>query len=81
MFIKGIKTKAKDYRPIFLLPLISKVTEKSIHNQTQDYFQRNELLYSCHADFRVNHSTDKYLSQLTDKLLNGAENGKHTGMI
>ena len=36
-----IKTKAKKYRPISLLPLISKVIEKSIHDQTQDYLERN----------------------------------------
>ena len=34
-FKKGIKTEAKNYRPISLLPLISKVIQKSIHNQTQ----------------------------------------------
>ena len=37
LFEKGIKTEAKNYRPISLLPLISKVIEKSIHDQTQDY--------------------------------------------
>ena len=37
LFKKGIKTEAKKYRPISLLSLISKVIEKSIHDQTQDY--------------------------------------------
>ena len=35
LFKKGIKTEAKNYRPISMLPLISKVIEKSIHDQTQ----------------------------------------------
>ena len=78
LFRKGIKTEAKNYRPICLLPLISKVIEKSIHDQTQDYLQRNELLYSYQSSFRANHSTDTCLSQLTDTILIGAENGKHT---
>ena len=81
MFKKDIKTEAKNYRPISLLPLISKVTEKSIHDQMQDYLQRNELLYSYQSGFRANHSRDTCLSQLTDMILNGAENGKHTDMI
>ena len=38
---KGIKTEAKNYRPISLLPLISKLIERSIHDQTQSYLQRN----------------------------------------
>ena len=29
----------------------------------------------------MNHSTDSCLSQLTDRILNGAENGRHMGMI
>ena len=55
--------------------------EKSIHYQTQDYLQRNELLYSYQSGFEANHSTDTCLSQLTKMILHGAENGKHTGMI
>ena len=34
LFKKGIKTEAKNFRPISLLLLISKVIEKSIHEQT-----------------------------------------------
>ena len=55
--------------------------QKSIHEQAQDYLQRNELLYSYQSGFRANHSTDTCLSHLTGIILNGAENGKHTGMI
>ena len=29
----------------------------------------------------MNHSTDSCLSQLTDRILNGAENGRHMDMI
>ena len=55
--------------------------EKCTHNQTQDYLRKNELLYSYQSGFRTNHSTDTCLPQLNDMILNGAENGKHTGMI
>ena len=79
LFKKEIKTEAKNYKPISLLPLISKVTEKSTHDQ--DYLQGNELLCSYQSGFSANHSTDACLTQLTDMILMGAENGKHTGMI
>ena len=81
LFKNSIITEAKNYRPISLLPLISKVTEKSIRDQTQDYLQRNKLLHSYQSGFRANHSTDTCLSQLTDMILNSAKNGKHTGMV
>ena len=63
LFKKIIKTDAKKYRPISLLLLISKVVEKFIHDQTQDYLQRNKLLYSYQSGFRANHSTETCLSQ------------------
>ena len=55
--------------------------EKSIHDQTPDYLQRNELLYCYQSGFIANHSTDTYVSCLMDMILNNAENGKHAGMI
>ena len=81
LFKNSIITEAKNYRPISLLPLISKVIEKPIRDQTQDYLQRNKLLYNYQSGFRANHSTDTCLSQSTDMILNGAKNGKHTGMV
>ena len=81
MFKKGIKTEAKNYRPISLLPLRLKVKEKSIHNQTQDFIQRNGLLHIHQSGFRANHSTHAYLYHLTDIVLNGAENSKHAGLM
>ena len=52
-----------------------------MHDQTQDYLQGNELLYRYQSGFRANHSTYPCLSQLTNLILNVAENEKHTGMI
>ena len=63
LFKKIIKSDAKKHRPISLLLLISKVVEKFIHDQTQDYLQRNKLLYSYQSGFRANHSTETCLSQ------------------
>ena len=80
LFKKGIKTDAENCRPFFLLPLISKVM-KTIHDRSQDYLQRNKLLYIYQSGFRASPSTDTCLSQLTDVILNSSENGKHTGMI
>ena len=40
LFKKGSKTEAKNYRPISLLPLISKIVEKVIYDQTQIFFRQ-----------------------------------------
>ena len=81
LFKKGIKTETKSYRPISLLPLMSKMIVKSIHDQRQNCLQRNQLLYIYQSGFRANHSTEICLSRFTEMILNGAENEKHTGMI
>ena len=43
LFKKGSKTAPKNYRPISLLPLISKIIEKIIHDQTQVYLNENNI--------------------------------------
>ena len=45
LFKKGSKLEAKNYRPISLLPLVSKIFEKVIHTQTQTYLDKNDILY------------------------------------
>ena len=58
LFKKGSKTNPSDYRPISLLPLISKITKKLIHEQASSVLSNNEISYNCQSGFRKNHSTD-----------------------
>jgi len=81
LYKKGNKLKTENYRPISLLPLISKIFEKIIHNQTQIYLDENNILYKFQSGFRKNYSTDTNLVYLTDKILNGFEKSLYTGMV
>ena len=81
LYKKEAKTKPKNYRPISLLPLISKIIERIIHDQTQVFFDENKILYTYQSGFQKHYSTDTCLSYLTDRVRNGFEKGSLTGMI
>ena len=64
-----------------LLPLISKVLERVIHDQTNTFLKGNNLLYNYQSGFRTNHSTNLCLSFLKDQILKGFYEDLLTGMI
>ena len=81
LFKKGSKSDPKNYRPISLLPVVSKIIEKTIQIQTQEHLDKNGLLYKYQSGFRANFSMDSCLLQLSDFILRGMDKGFHTGMI
>ena len=52
---KGLKTDPKNFRPISLLPLISKIIERIIHDQTMNFLSDNNVLYKYQSGFRKFH--------------------------
>ena len=48
LYKKQAKTKPNDYQPIFLLPLISKIIEGIIHDQTQVFWTK--IRYCLHIN-------------------------------
>ena len=81
LFKKGSRLDPKNYRPISLLPILSKIFERIVHDQTQFYFEENNLFYKLQSGFRKNHSTNFCLSYLNDKVRRGFDTQKFTGMI
>ena len=58
-----------NYRPVSLLPSISKLFEKIVFNQLYKYFQDNKLFYPSQYGFREGHSTEMAALELTDRIL------------
>ena len=81
LFKKGSRLDPKNYRPISLLPILSKIFERVVHDQTQGFLEENRLFYKFQSGFRKNHSTNFSLSYLSDKISSGFDAGKFTGMI
>ena len=81
LYNKGSTTLPRNYRPISLLPLILKITEKVIHDKTQALLDENKILYRFQSGFRKNFSVDSCLSYLNNKIATGFGSGLYTGMI
>ena len=64
-----------------MLPLISKIIEKVVHEQTNEFLNENKIIFKFQSGFRSNHSTSSCLSYLNDKILKGFDSGLLTGMI
>ena len=70
-----------NYRPITILPTLSKILEKAVHLQLYAYFQENNLLSSEQFGFRPHLSTDIALTQFSENILDNLDNGSVTGAV
>jgi hypothetical protein len=75
------KTDCKSYRPISLLPVLSKVMEKVLFEQLSRYLEENNLLHKNHHGGRKGHSTMTAMLQMQDIWLEAAERGEMTAMM
>lgn len=71
-----------NYRPISILPSISKILEKIINSRLIDYLENNKLLSNCQFGFRPGKSTDDAVHELTDYVVNSLDvNNKTIGIF
>ena len=81
LYKKGPKRDHKNYPPVLLLPLVSKVIEKVIHNQTENFLKKNKIFYKYQSQFRKSFSMNFSLTFLTDKINKGFQSGRYTVLI
>ena len=51
LFKKGSKTNSQNYCPISLLSLLSKIIERIVRDQTEEFLSKNKLLYRFKSSF------------------------------
>ena len=81
IFKKGAKTYLNNYRPISVIPLVSKIFEKIIYDQLYAYLNNNALLNNCQSGFRSLHSTLTALLEATNNWSLNINNGVINGII
>jgi hypothetical protein len=65
-----------NYRPISLLPTISKIFEKVAHMQLFEYLTINKLLFKHQYGFHEGHSTELAVLEIVDRLYNDMDMSK-----
>lgn len=58
IFKAGDASDPDNYRPISVLPILSKILEKTVHSQLIEYFESENLLSDFQFGFRANRSTE-----------------------
>ena len=72
---------AKNYRPVSLLSVLSKVLERCIFAQMMDYLEGNQPLHPSHHGFRAKHSTVSALVQMFDTWIEAFEDDEVSAVI
>ena len=73
-FKSGDKEEACNYRPISLLPILSKILEKVVALQLMHYLENNHILSNHQHGFRPMLSTETALLKVTEKLYSNIDN-------
>ena len=81
LFKSGSHADSNNYRPISLLPVISKIFEKIVYKRTYSFLQKNDQLFQSQYGFRKRHSCEHAVQELLGAVLKGKENKMHTVAI
>ena len=76
LFKSGDPLQFNNYRPVSLLPSLSKIFEHVIFDQIICYLTENSLLSSEQFGFRPGHSTELAALRMVDHIIKQMDNGK-----
>jgi hypothetical protein len=81
VYKNGKKSDFNNYRPITMLPVISKIMEKCVYNQLIGYLESNNLLSTRQFGFRKRRSTESAATLFLDEVHKAMDKGQLTGTI
>ena len=65
----GDPSNPANFRPISIIPVISKIVERVVQRQLYNYLTTNHLLSDTQHGFRTHHSTETALVTISDRVL------------
>ena len=81
VFKKGDRSEASNYRPISLLPCVSKVLEELVFKQLSLHLESHNLLPDCQYGLRKQRSTEDATMLLADNILTVKDSGLCSGAV
>ena len=73
LFKAGAKDDVNNYRPVSILPVVSKLLEGIVHNQLYQILVASDVLTEWQSGFRPGFSTTTAASYLVDTILTGMD--------
>ena len=80
IFKSGNPSDPSNFRPISVIPVITKLVERLVQRQLYHYLSYNHLLSSSQHGFRLCHSTETALTTVSDQILTATDDSKITLM-
>ena len=78
---RGDPLQPQNYRPVALLPIMSKVLEKIVFKQVMNYVEGNNILHPSHHGSRPYHNTCTALIEMHNSWIESVERGEMTGVV
>ena len=70
-----------NFRPVPVLPVVSKVFERLLHQQLYDYLQKHSILHPAQSGFRPQHTTQDVLDSMVDDWRKALDDNKLVGAV
>jgi hypothetical protein len=71
------KSEIINYRPVCLLPVISKILEKIVNDRVVRFLNKNKVLYEGQYGYRSNRSTTDAILDFTGNIIDGINKGHY----
>ena len=81
IFKGGSKSDPSNYRPISILPTISKIFEKHVNKHLMNYLNKYKLIHESQSGFRQKHSCQTALIKLIDQWMSSIDKGDLVGSL
>ena len=74
LFKSGDKSEVSNYRPVSILPQLSKILEKLFEIRLRKYIDEKGFLFKGQYGFRKNHSTNLALNEMANMIVDALDN-------